>query len=141
MISYRRGLRGRAERGSMAIELVLLVPVLVAVMLLVIGAGRFIDRQGDVEAAAREAARAASYERDYGSAQAAAQHAATQSLPSGLSCSPVDLSGTDFSAGGMIRVRVTCRADLSELGFSGLPGSVQLSGDSAAPLDQWRRTS
>jgi Flp pilus assembly protein TadG len=125
----------------MAIELVLLVPVLVAVMLLVIGAGRYIDRQGDVEAAAREAARAASYERDFGSAQSAAQHAASQSLPSEVSCVPVDLSGSNFEAGGMVRVRITCRVDLSELGFTGFPGSVQISGDSAAPLDQWRRTS
>ncbi|WP_207782438.1 TadE family protein [Phytoactinopolyspora limicola] len=130
-----------SERGSMAVELVLLVPILVAVMLLVIGAGRYIDRQGDVEAAVREAARAASYERDYGAAQAAAQQAATAALPGGVSCQPISLAGSEFWAGGMVRAQLSCQVDLSELGFSGLPGSIQITRESAAPLDQWRRTS
>ncbi|WP_129668073.1 TadE/TadG family type IV pilus assembly protein [Phytoactinopolyspora endophytica] len=125
----------------MAVEVVLLVPVLVALILLIVGFGRYVDRQGDVESAAREAARAASYERDFGSAQAAAQQAATRALPSGLSCAAVDLSGSDFSAEGQVNVRVSCQVDFSELGFVGLPGSATLDGSSAAPIDQHRRTS
>ncbi|NEE02782.1 TadE family protein [Phytoactinopolyspora halotolerans] len=125
----------------MAVEVVLLAPVLVAVILLIVGFGRYVDRQGDVDAAAREAARAASYERDFASAQAAARQAAIRALPSGLSCAPADLSGSDFSAGGTVNVRVSCRVDFSELGFVGFPGSATLEGRSAAPLDQYRRTS
>lgn len=125
----------------MAVEVVLLAPVLVAIILLIVGFGRYVDRQGDVDAAAREAARAASYERDFGSAQLAARQAATRALPSGLSCAPADLSGSDFSAGGTVHVRVSCRVDFSELGFVGFPGSATLEGHSAAPIDQYRRTS
>lgn len=125
----------------MAIEVVLLAPVVVAVMLLVIGAGRYVDRQGDVEAAAREAARAASYERDIGSAQAAAQQAATRALPGGLTCQDADLGGSNFQAGGTVNVTIRCQVNFSELGFIGLPGSARLDGTSTAPLDLWRRTS
>lgn len=136
-----RPARGAAtERGSMAIEIVLLAPVLVALILLVVGTGRYVDRQGDVEAAAREAARAASYARDYASAQDAAQQAATNALPPSVSCQPADLSQSNFSAGGTVRVTVSCQVGFSELGFIGLPGSASLSGSSSAPLDQWRRT-
>lgn len=124
----------------MAIEVVLLVPVVVAVMLLVIGAGRFVDREGDVEAAAREAARAASYERDFASAQAAAQQAATRAVPDSLTCQGADLTGSNFTAGGTVSVTIRCQVDFSELGFIGLPGRATLNGTSSAPLDVWRRT-
>ncbi|NED96315.1 pilus assembly protein [Phytoactinopolyspora alkaliphila] len=125
----------------MAIEVVLLVPILVAVMLLVIGFGRYADRQGDVQSAAREAARAASYERDIGSAQAAAQQAANRALPGGLTCQGVDLGGSNFTAGGSVTVRVSCQVSFAELAFAGFPGSATMTGQSVAPLDQWRRTS
>lgn len=124
----------------MAIEVVLLVPVLVAVMLLVIGFGRFVDRQGDVDAAAREAARAASYQRDFGAAQSVAQQAANQALPSGISCSPVSLGRSSFTPGGFVVAELSCQVSFAELVFAGLPGSASLSGESVAPLDQWRRT-
>jgi Flp pilus assembly protein TadG len=125
----------------MAVEVVLLAPVLVAVLLLVVGFGRFVDRQGDVEAAAREAARAASYERDYSSAAGAAQQAAARTLPDGVACGAPDLGESDFRAGGMVRVQISCSVDLSDLGFVGFPGSVSLTGRSSAPLDEYRRTS
>lgn len=124
----------------MAIEVVLLIPVLVAVLMLVVGFGRFADRQGDVDAAAREAARAASYERSQPAAYDVAQQAAERALPDGLACEAVSLAGTDFQAGGIVQVTVSCEVSFSELGWLGLPGSANLQGQSAAPLDEWRRT-
>ncbi|WP_211658127.1 TadE/TadG family type IV pilus assembly protein [Phytoactinopolyspora halophila] len=123
----------------MAVEVVVLVPVVVAVMLLVIAFGRYVGREGDVESAAREAARAASYERDLAAARDAAQQAATRTLPDELACQPVTVGG-DFRAGGTVTVTVSCQVSFSELGFLGLPGSANLHGQSAAPLDTWRRT-
>ncbi len=48
------------ERGSAAVELVLATPVLVALMLLAVAGGRLASARGEVDAAARDAARAAS---------------------------------------------------------------------------------
>jgi Flp pilus assembly protein TadG len=130
--------RERRERGSMAVEVVILVPVLVAVMMLVVAFGRYVDIRGNVEAAARDAVRAASYERDRFSAQLAAQAVANQSVPSHTTCEPVSLQGT-FAAGETITVQLTCRVSFDGLGLLGLPGSAPISGQSSAPLDTLRR--
>ena len=53
-----RGCR-RDERGSMAVEVVILAPVLLMFVMLVVAGGRYVGVQGDIEAAARDAARAA----------------------------------------------------------------------------------
>src|SRR5690606_5351278 len=52
--------RVRSERGSMAVELVILAPLLMAFVMLIVLVGRFVTVQGDIDAAARDAARAAS---------------------------------------------------------------------------------
>ena len=51
--------RGRADSGNAALELVVLAPVLLALLGLVIAAGRTSVAQGSVDAAARDAARQA----------------------------------------------------------------------------------
>lgn len=125
------------DRGSMAVEVVILTPVLVAFFLLVVAFGRYVAVRGDVEAAARDAARAASLERTAGAAQAAANAAVAAVTPGG--CRGVALSG-GFVAGGTVTARVTCSVPLGDLGLPGLPGAVTVVGTSAAPLDVYRRT-
>lgn len=124
------------DKGSMAVEVVILTPLLVAFFLLVVAFGRFVAVRGDVEAAARDAVRAASLERTAGDAQAAANAAVTSVLPSG--CQGVALSG-GFVAGGTITARVTCAVPFGDLGLPGLPGAVTVVGTSAAPIDVYRR--
>lgn len=132
------------QRGSMAIEIVLLTPVLIAFTLLVVAGGRLVARQGDVDSAARDAARAASIERTEGSAQAVARTVAYDSLPDGTSCDlPVVVTSwppASSNEPGLVSVRITCRVSYSGLGLIGLPGSAKVEGKSAAPLDQYRRT-
>lgn len=128
------------QRGSMAVEVVILAPVLVAVMMLVVGFGRYVDRSADVDAMARDAVRAASLQRDHGSASAAAQAIVESSTPPGVSCGQASLGGT-FAAGEIITVEVSCKVSFDGLGFIGLPGSATLTGESSAPLDVLRRTS
>lgn len=123
----------------MAVEVVLLVPVLVALMMLVVAFGRYVDTRGEIEAVARDAVRAASLERDPAAAAAAAQGIATQTLPAGASCQPVHIGGA-FVAGETISARLDCRVSYAGLGMIGLPGSVAISGESFAPLDTLRRT-
>lgn len=131
--------RRRGDEGSMAVEVVLLVPALLMVMLLVVAFGRYTTAEGDVQAAAREAVRAATLQRDAVSARAAAQLAADAVLPATLECRPVELAG-DFAPGRTLSVRVSCDVSWADLGLIGLSGVATVSGESAAPLDTYRRT-
>jgi Flp pilus assembly protein TadG len=127
------------ERGSMAVEMVLLTPAIVAFLLLVIAFGRYVAVRAEVESASRDAVRAASLERSSGAAATAARTTASASLSSRYRCEPAQLGGV-FAAGQTITVHLECSASLSGLGLIGLPGSVTVSGDSSAPLDLYRRT-
>jgi Flp pilus assembly protein TadG len=136
-----RSRRARGDRGQMAVEMVLMTPVMVAFLLLVVACGRYVMVRGEVEAASRDAARAASLARDPGDATADAESTAEGSLSGDrATCDPVQLDLTDFVAGGTVTARLTCRVDLSDLGLLGLPGSVKVQATSAAPLDLYRRT-
>lgn len=123
----------------MAVEVVIVVPMLLMVMLLVVAFGRYVSAQGQAEAAARDAVRAASLTRDAASAQNAATATVSASLPSTLDCGPAVVSGA-FVAGGTITVDLTCQVSWHNLGLIGLGGTVAVSGSSSAPLDQFRRT-
>ncbi len=130
------------ERGSMALELVLLAPVIV-LMVWVFGvyALRLAVANGDVEAAARDAARSASIARSADAArQTAAVSAATSLAASGRVCSSVQVavSTADFQAGGTVTVTVTCtipRSDLTPLGPGGVKDVQQAY---TAPVDPYR---
>ncbi|MGH8824307.1 MAG: TadE/TadG family type IV pilus assembly protein [Jiangellaceae bacterium] len=127
------------ERGSMAIEVVILIPVLFAFTMLVVAFGRFVDTRGEVEALARDAVRAASLERDLGSAQAAAEAVASRELPETITCQPVLIEGS-FSPGGIINARLDCAVSFAGLGLIGLPGSREIDVESFAPIDTLRRS-
>jgi TadE-like protein len=128
----------------MAVEVVILVPVLIAIMMMVVAFGRYVDTRGNVEAVARDAVRAASLERDVASAAQVAQAVADATLPASTTCQPVQLSGRAgplvFAPGEIITVALTCEVSFSGLGGIGLPGSLPITGESSAPLDQLRRT-
>ncbi|GII03534.1 TadE/TadG family type IV pilus assembly protein [Planobispora takensis] len=123
------------ERGSLSAETVLLAPVFLLFLLFLVGAGRIVEAQGEVNGAARDAARAASVERTRSEAEAAAAEAAQASLPD--ECEPqVSLSGTTWEEGGQVRVEVSCSLDLGFLGFG---AAKEIRGDSVVPLEQFRR--
>ncbi len=123
----------------MAVEVVILVPVLIVLMMLVVAFGRYVDMRGDIQAVARDAVRAATLERDRPAAEAAAQAIADQTMPASATCEPVALRG-DFLPGQTVTVRVRCHVSYAGLGFIGLPGTVPINGDSSAPIDTLRRT-
>ncbi|GAA4568142.1 TadE family protein [Planotetraspora kaengkrachanensis] len=129
--------RGRGERGSMAVEAVLLAPVMLIFLLFIVGAARIVEAKGEIDGAARDAARAASVQRDQGSAAAAAAEAAQ-----GLDCAGgpnVSLTGTDWVQGGRVRVTVGCVVDLSAVSGFGFAPSFSMSSTSVVPLEQFRR--
>jgi Flp pilus assembly protein TadG len=123
----------------MAVEVVLIAPVLVAFMLLVVSFGRYVAVRGEVESASRDAVRAASFERSAPAALAAARRTAASSLTGHATCRPAELTGA-FNAGGTVTAELVCSVPLSDLGLLGLPGTVTVEASSSAPLDLYRRT-
>lgn len=130
----------RAQQGSMAVEMVLLTPLLIAFALLVVAGGRYVALRGEVESAVNDAARAASLQRDLGSAAAKAQSAVAADLPAAAVCGSPSVGGSNFTAGGSVTVSIQCTVSYSQLGLLGLPGSAPLTSRGVSPIDVYRRT-
>lgn len=130
------GSRRRGDRGTLAIEVVLLTPALVAILMLMLGGYRVTKARSEVESAAQDAARTYSLTLSQQQAQDAAE-AALQDA--GLTCrNPgVDTGGSDPTPGGTAVVRVTCTVALSDLAF--IPaGDLTFSSTARAPIDPFR---
>lgn len=128
------------ERGSMAVETVLLAPVLLVFILFLVGAAVLVESQGEVNGAARDAARAASVQRDLGRAEAAAGEAARSSLGDGACKSAtVSLAGSDWREGGQVQVQVNCTLNLGAVAGFGFPATKEMTATSVSPLEQFRR--
>ena len=128
-----------SERGTMSIEMVVLVPVLLLITMVAVAGGRIVSAQGMVEAASRDAARAASIERSAGEADAAARRSLAAADTANAQCSGgVDVGG--FGRGGTVTATVSCRVELSDLGLVFLPGATTVTASSTAPVDTWRGT-
>ena len=140
-----RGWRTAAdERGSAAIELVLLVPALMLLLMFAVAGGRVAIAHGSVQQAAADAARAASIARTAGAAQTTAVAAARATLANqGLTCASMtvtlDTSGfaTPVGTPASVVATVSCTVELSELSLPGLPDRV-VSATVASPLDVFR---
>gem|GEM_PF-2917952 len=107
------------ERGSMVVELVVLAPVVILAIGFLAWAGRQPAADGEVRAAARSAARAASLQRDIGQAATAGEAAGLTAA--GLEvCSTVDVSiDTSRWQQGWVRATVTCDVNNQGLIFDG----------------------
>ncbi|GII53212.1 hypothetical protein Pth03_16010 [Planotetraspora thailandica] len=134
-LSRRRPGDHDREHGSMAVETVLLAPLFLIFLMFLVAAGRIVEAQGEVNGAARDAARAASIQRAEGTARTAAVDAATDTLRG--SCIPtVAVDSSEWHAGGRVKVTVSCELDLAFLGFG---ASQNVSGSSVVPLERFRR--
>lgn len=131
------------ERGSAAVELVLITPVLVLLMLLAVGAGRVAQARADVDAAARDAARAGSLARGPDSARDAGRTAAAARLrEGGVTCRSLDVSldTGSFRPGGLVAATVTCAVDLGDLASLRVPAYRTVSSTFSEPVDTFRAT-
>src|SRR5690606_9911104 len=124
------------DRGSMAVETVMLAPIFLLFLLFLTGAGRLVEAQGEVNGAARDAARAASVQRTLGEAEAAAREIATAALEGQCAGPAVSLDGSRWEEGGEVRAEVTCQLDLGFLGFG---AAKTMTGTAVVPLEQFRR--
>src|SRR6478735_4575667 len=98
---------GDRDRGSMTTEFVVLAPIMIVVVLLVVGLGRYAHGKQLVEQAAAAAARAASLTSTTAQARTRAGQAATGSLSdAGVSCTGItaDIDTGSFRPGGVVTV-------------------------------------
>jgi Flp pilus assembly protein TadG len=135
----------RREAGSAAIELLLVAPAMVACILALAGAGRYVDARAEVSAAAHEAARAASLQRVTAFSAADGRAAAAATLENrGRSCVRLEVSVdvSSYQPGGRVSATVACTADLSDVVTAGFPGSATFRATAVVPVEQYRsRTS
>ncbi|UUU37557.1 pilus assembly protein [Streptomyces sp. NBC_00162] len=110
-----------------------------------IAGGRIVTSGAKVDAAAEDAARAASISRTYGSAQAEASAAAARSLDDqGIRCAStsttIDSSGLAVPLGqvGTVTVTISCTVPLSDLLLPGVPGSKTMTSSFTSVVDAFR---
>ncbi|MFD7555205.1 TadE/TadG family type IV pilus assembly protein [Streptomyces sp. NPDC059835] len=137
--------RLREDRGSEAIATAIVVPLLLMLLCMAIAGGRIVTSGAKVDAAAEDAARAASISRTYGSAQAEAAAAAARSLnDQGIRCSStstsIDSSGLAVPLGqvGTVTVTISCTVPLSDLLLPGVPGSKTMTSSFTSVVDAYR---
>ena len=139
MTSHR--VRIRDDRGTSAIELTLIAPVLMVILLFIVGLGRMAHARQQVESVAADSARAASLERTTSQSAHAAHAAATRSLgDAGVSCTDlrVDVDLSSYEPGGTVRVTVTCTTRLSDVAMAGFPGNRVFTATSLVPIETYR---
>jgi len=133
---WRRRLGG-GDRGTFALELVLIAPAVIGLLLLVITAGRVALAASRVEAAARDGARAASINHA-GRSGPAAQVAVNASLSANevFCVGGPGITGDYANAqpGGTVTVQVTCQVNVL------LGTSVTVKRTSASPVAIYRGT-
>jgi Flp pilus assembly protein TadG len=136
--------RGRCpggQRGSLAIELVVLTPVIVLFVLVTLALGRLELAHEQVVGAARAAAEAASVVPSAAEAEPAAIAAARPVVASQVhSCVQLNVvtETGDFTPGGTVSVDVSCQIDFGDLLVPGFPGHTTVHAEVSAPIDPFR---
>jgi Flp pilus assembly protein TadG len=131
------------DAGVSAVEVVLLTPLIMFMILLVVSLGVLVDAHGQVNAAARDAARAASLQRNGTDALTQANAEAQADL--GTKCAP----GANLVTGvyqppvgpgdvGYYRATVTCVVDMTGFGVFGAKQTITAT--FAAPVDPNQNT-
>ena len=123
LASVWRGFRGpRDERGSTALETLLMTTATLSLVLVVVAAGRYVDAAAQANDAAYAAARAASLEPSMSEGMSAGRQAAEHTLAErGKSCTnlTVSFAGSDFNPGGEVVAEVSCTVSLLDSGGLG----------------------
>ena len=133
--------RVRGDGGNAVTETVLLVPALLLVALFVVFVGRISSTNHDIQAAARNAARAASIATTADTATTAANNtAAATLLGQHVRCDDlgVDVDTTNFTAGGNVAVSIRCTVSLTDVAGLLVPGSTTLRARAVEVIDRYR---
>ncbi len=131
----------RSDRGSVAVELTLLTPLLLLLLVFVVALGRLAEARQQVDDAAAQAARAATVAASVSEASGTAQQVASASLTSDrITCSHLSVvtNTSSFVPGGIVQVQVICSVSLQNLSLLHLPGTETVSGSATSPDDRFR---
>ncbi len=129
------------QRGAIALQAAAMAPLLALVVLLVLFTGRVVSANISVQAAAHEAARAASLAGSSADAAVAAEAMAAANLTAGgLTCRSLTVTPdlSQFQPGGWVSVTVTCTADFSDMTLLSVPGSRSFSETAIEVIDTYR---
>ena len=130
------------EAGSASVlTVVLFTPIIVVLLGFVSFAGRITAARNDVNAAARDAARAASIQTDRQAGAAAAEQTTRAALGDrNVTCAELRVSTVyrPLTVGDMVQVTVSCTVGLRDLVGLGLPGNRVVVAVGYEPLDRYR---
>jgi Flp pilus assembly protein TadG len=130
------------DAGSMALELAVIAPALLALIALILSYGRYAQVTGLLESAARDGARAATQSRSLPEAQRRLDAIVADTLkaaaPSCRNSASDDVEGTAFQPGDDVTVMVSCTVSYSDLGMWGAPGTMTVRRSFVSPLDPYR---
>ena len=131
----------RRERGSAAVELVLVAPLLILVMMMIVACARITTARLHLTQAAPAAARAATLARSATAARDRAAAAAQQALVgAGMACTNVttQVDGGGWRPGSTVSARVTCTVSLAQLSPLHLAVHRNISATATSVIDRWR---
>lgn len=133
----RTRVEGDRDAGAAGVDAAMAVTAVLAMGMLVVGGLRITNADGDVQAAARSAARAAAAEYQPAAAEAVATQVASAALADrGQSCRQLDVEVQgDLSAGSVVTVTITCTVGLGDVVLAGFPGSTAVSGEAVEYVD------
>lgn len=129
------------DRGSVAVETAVIAPALVALLLLVVFAGRVSHLDSAVQRASAEGARAASLSAAGDAASEAASAAVSANLAANaVPCAQLEVrtDTADLRPGGSVSVTVRCVADMGDVALLGVPGSRTFAATSYQVVDRFR---
>lgn len=131
--------RWRDDRGSVAVELVIIAPLFGLLLLAVVAVGRVQNAHADVDAAARMAARDLSISREPQARVGVIDQTIGAMLDVGSpSCRTMAFDAVIGDA--QIDVTVTCDAELQDAGLLPLPGTMTITGTATELRDIYRES-
>jgi Flp pilus assembly protein TadG len=143
--------RSVRDRGSAAVEVTLVTPLLVILLLFVVSIGRLASARLAVQDVAQQTARTVTLAPDPATAGVSARAQATAALAQAhLHCQSISVAVTltgALSAGRgtlprptQARVEVSCRASWQDLTGLAVPASQTVTATATSPLDLYRGT-
>lgn len=134
--------RRRDQRGaSEALELAMCAVLFAMFIAFVVGLYRIANARSELNAAAEDAARAASLQRNTALSGQSARDAAAASLGRvHVSCRNLDVHTdlSNYEPGGYVRVTVTCDTKLSDVAIAGFPGHHTFCANATVPIETTR---
>ena len=131
----------RDDRGSLAVEMAIVVPSLLLIFALIYAYGRAAAVNGTLESGTRDAARSATIARSYDDARERAERVVREAivdLPRSCQSSLQVTVSRTFVAGEPVTVDAECTYALSDLGLPGAPGSITPHSSFTSMLDPYR---